>query len=203
MTARLERPDPYSLKPRARSARSKTRDLAVASHTGEHALALREALKCMLHERLDEAKDLLEPLVSEEALEAGDPLAIDSLAYLSSVYFGLGDIKTAIATSTRALDLGPSRFAANQKAGEMALRLGDSELAAARFLAALRASEPGTSDAKAAEGSLREARRRTARGIKHEARAPKLGSWASRLIPGRRRPSPAPGSVTAGLQLPE
>jgi predicted Zn-dependent protease len=202
MTAGLERPDPYNLKPKSRTGRSTTRVRRDAPPTDAQ-VALQEAVRAMLHERLGDARDLLVPLTSEDALESRDPLAIDALAYLSSVHFCLGDVKSAIATSTRALDLGPSRFAPNQKAGEMALRLGDSELAAARFLAALRASEPGTSDARAAEGSLREARRRAARGIRHEARAPRLAGWANRLIPGRRRPTPAPGSVTAGIQQPE
>jgi predicted Zn-dependent protease len=199
MTASLERPDPYSLKPRPRSARSTTRRRAVAPQTAGHQ-ALGAALKAMLHENLEEARGLLTPLVSDEALAAREPLAIDALAYLSSVQFGLGEVKTAIATSTTALDLGPSRFAPNQKAGEMAIRLGDPELAAARFLAALRASEPGTPEAKASEKCLREARRRTAKGIRHEARAPRLANWATRFIPGRKRPRPSPGSVTAGPQ---
>jgi tetratricopeptide (TPR) repeat protein len=160
---------------------------------------LRAGLRAMLYERPEEARDCLEAAASPERLSRHDPAAIDAMAFLSSVRFALADIEGATAAVELAMELGPDRFAPNQKAGEMALRLGDLERAAESFLAALRASEPGTQDAKAAETSLREARRRVARGIRHEARSPRGLTELARIL-SRRRPGLAHGSVTAGPQ---
>lgn len=161
---------------------------------------LRAGLRAMLYERFEEARQHLEAAAAPELLDAGDPTAIDALAYLSSVRWALADVAGAQDDSERALALAPERFATNQKAGEMALRLGDLDTAATYFLTALRASEPGTPDAKAAETSLREARSRVAKGIRHEARLPHMAGWMARLVPRRRKErQPAGGSVTAGL----
>jgi tetratricopeptide (TPR) repeat protein len=140
----------------------------------------------MLHEHPQEAQECLEAVATPAAIGAAEPLAVDALAYLSSVRWSLGDIEGARDASDRALELGPERFAPNQKAGEMALRLGDLERAADLFLAAVRASEPGTADSKAAEISLREARRRVSHSIRHEAKAPRMSGWLARMVAGRR-----------------
>jgi len=162
---------------------------------------LRTGVRAMLYEHMDEAKEHLEAAASPALLARHDPVAIDALAYLSSVRFGLADVEGGAAAAELALKLGPDRFAPNQKAGELAIRMGDPGRAAERFLAALRASEPGTQEAKAAEASLREARRRAAKSIRHEARAPRGLAGLGRLVP-RRRARLAHGSVTAGPQLP-
>jgi tetratricopeptide (TPR) repeat protein len=161
---------------------------------------LRAGVRAMLYEHPEEARDHLEAAASPELLNRHDPVAIDAMAYLSSVRFAMADVDGATTAARLAVALGPERFAPNQKSGEMALRLGDPEQAAERFLAALRASEPGSQNAKAAEASLREARRRAAAGIKHQARAPRLLAGLVRMLP-RRRPGLAHGSVTAGPQL--
>lgn len=190
-----ERPDPYG--PRRRSIPSKSPPIQANASARSQTDLLNAALKAMLYERPEEARECLEALASPEALEAREPLAVDGLAYLSSVRWSIGDVAGAMDASDRALELGPERFAPNQKAGEMALRLGDMEKAAELFLTALRASEPGTADAKAAEASLRETRRRVTRGIRHEAKAPRLTGWLSRFV-SRRRGDQSSGSVTAG-----
>jgi tetratricopeptide (TPR) repeat protein len=148
---------------------------------------LRDGLRAMVHERLEDARDYLRAIATEEALGSGDLIAIDSLAFLSSVTWSLGDPISAVGMAERALELAPERFATNQKAGEMSMRLGHLDKAEARFLAALRASEPGTSDARSAEACLREARKRTARGIAHGTRGIGLGGLLRRL----RRPRPS------------
>lgn len=190
MTARTERPDPYSLRPAGKHGRRRNRGQTpsptIRPSSSQEDL-LRAGLKAMTYERLDEARDHLEALATPELLEALDPLAIDALAYLSSVRWSLGHAEDAIDAAERALELGPTRFAANQKAGEMSVRLGNLDSAETRFLTALRACEPGTADAKAAELSLREVRRRTAKGIRHEAKGPRLTGWLSRLVPFQRR----------------
>ena len=202
MTARTERPDPYRLRPSGKASRRHSRGHIpkqdVPSFASQPDL-LRAGLKAMLHERLDEAKECLEALTTPEALEAREPLALDALAYLSSVRWSLGNATAAIDTAEHALELGPERFAANQKAGEMSLRLGNMELAETRFLTALRACEPGTGDAKAAEACLHETRRRIASGIRHEAKGPRLTGWLGRLIPARRQESQSAGPASPEL----
>jgi hypothetical protein len=185
MTTTLERPNPYRIKPKASSLRKSARRSASTQPAKvEPALeTFRQGLRAMTHERVEDAQSLLRAVATEEALTAGDPIAIDALAYLSSVVWKLGDPVTAIDLSDRALELGPDRFATNQKAGEMAVRLGLLDKAESRFLAALRASEPGTPEAKVAEKCLLEARKRTARGIKHGADGLKFGRLLSRLSP--------------------
>jgi tetratricopeptide (TPR) repeat protein len=161
---------------------------------------LRAGVRAMLYEHLEDARDQLEAAASPERLARHDEIAIDALAYLSSVRFAMADVEGGASAAELALKLGPDRFAPNQKAGEMAIRMGDPERAAERFLAALRASEPGTQDAKAAEASLRDARLRLSRSIRHEARAPRGLAGLGRLLP-RRRERLGHGSVTAGPQL--
>jgi tetratricopeptide (TPR) repeat protein len=160
-----------------RSAPDKARDRR------EH---FRAGLRAMNHELLEEARDHLAAAASPAGLEAADPTAIDALAYLSSVAFALGDVEFAGEAVERALAVGSRRFATNQKAGEFAMRMGDPERAATHFLAALRASEPGTAQARAAEVSLREARGRLAGGVKHGASLPTRGGLAARLAVWRR-----------------
>jgi tetratricopeptide (TPR) repeat protein len=193
MTTTLERPDPYSIKvrPAGRRAARRSPDPRLAT--------LREGLRFMTHERLEEARDALSALATEEALAERDGLAVDALAYLSSVTWSLGDPVAAIDMAERALELGPDRFAPNQKAAEASMRLGHVDRAEVRFLAALRASEPGTGDAKAAERCLREARKRSARGIRHGTRGIGLGRLLRlfRLHPTATRPAGDTAQPTA------
>lgn len=186
MTASIDRPDPYG--PRRISVPTSTRSVPVAGPSQSRTELFNAGVKAMAHERPAAALECLDQLATSDSLEARDPLAIDALAYLSSVRWSLGDIESAQEASVQALELAPDRFAPNQKAGEMALRLGDSERAADLFLAAVRATEPGTADAKAAELSLREARRRVTRGIRHEAKGPGMTGWLHRLVAARRHP---------------
>jgi tetratricopeptide (TPR) repeat protein len=185
-TAR-ERPDPYAIRPRSK-LKSRAR-VDSARLPAPEELVLKAGLRAMSHEQLEEARGYLESLATAEALAARQPYAVDALAYLSSVRWGLGHAEDAIDDAARALELAPERFAPNQKAGEMALRLGNLDNAEARFLAALRASEPGTQNAKAAESCLRESRRRSRGGIRHEVRTPRLGALMARLSPARWRSS--------------
>jgi tetratricopeptide (TPR) repeat protein len=186
LTAR-ERPDPYAIHPRSK-LKSRARVHSERLPAPEE-LVLKAGLRAMTHEQLEEARGHLESLATPESLAAREPWALDALAYLSSVRWGLGHAEDAIDDAARALELAPERFAANQKAGEMALRLGNLDIAEARFLAALRASEPGTPNAKAAESCLRESRRRSRGGIRHEVRTPRLGGLMARLSPARWRSS--------------
>jgi hypothetical protein len=191
MTTTLERPDPYDIKVKRAARRpAKTRRA-----DDPRLQTLRDGLRSMTHERIEDARDALASLATEEPLAAGDPIAVDALAFLSSVTWTLGDPVTAIDMAERALELGPSRFATNQKAGEMSMRLGHIDRAEVRFLAALRASEPGTGDSRAAERCLREARKRTARGIKHETRG--IGLDRMLRLFRRRRTAPEPAGDTA------
>jgi tetratricopeptide (TPR) repeat protein len=192
MATTKERPDPYGPRRKAIATPAVTVDLTTATP----AELLTAGLRAMTHEHPEDARSYLAAVATPEALASGEPLAIDALAYLSSVRWSLADVDGAMEAADEALELGPERFAPNQKAGEMALRLGDLERAADLFLAAVRATEPGTADSKAAEISLREARRRVGNGIRHEARTPRLTGWLSRVVPRRRR-NQTPGSVTA------
>ncbi len=199
MTIAKERPDPYGPKRRAIvSAQTDAAPQEAGTRGGE---LLKSALRAMLYERPEEARATLEALATPEALAARDPFAVDALAYLSSVRWVLGDANGSMDAADQALELAPDRFAPNQKAGEMSLRLGNVDTAEGRFLAALRASQPGTADARAAESCLREARRRQSRGIRHEARAPRLGGWFSRLRPARRERTAAGPAAAEAAQL--
>ena len=189
MTTTLDRPDPYSIKPRA-SGRRATK--AGPSRPADPRLeTMGEGLRAMTHERTDDAKRLLSSIATEEALAAGDPIAIDALAYLSSVVWTQKDPVTAIEMVERSLELGPVRFAPNQKGGEIAWRLGLLDKAEARFLAALRASDPGTGDAKAAERCLREVRKRQVRGIRHGTRGIGLDRLLRMVRPRKSIAKPA------------
>ena len=170
-TTPLDRPDPYSLKPKS-PRRGRAASPADSKPAGDHAAesrleTLRAGMRAMTHELPETARERLASLATDDALEARDPIAIDALAYLSSVVWTLKDPVAAIDMVDRALELGPERFAPNQKGGEISWRLGLLEKAESQFLAALRASDPGTADAKAAERCLREVRKREARGIRH------------------------------------
>ncbi len=151
---------------------------------------LRSGLRAMAHEHLEEARVYLSAAAAPTALGDTDPVAVDALAYLSSVAYNLGDFQAAAEAVELAVSLGPDRFAPNQKAGELALRLGDMDRAVDLFLSALRATDPGTSDAKAAEASLRECRRRLSKGIKHGTTLPSGRGLLRHLTPWQRREQP-------------
>ena len=200
MTAPLAKPDPYRLKPSKPGASRRSVSIQPQSDGQRLRELVRLGFRAMTHERLEDARTNLEAAASSEYLAAGNALAIDALAYLSSVRWELGDIDGALDASERALTLAPMRFAPNQKAGEIAIRLGNPAQASERFLVALRASEPGTADAKVAEACLRDARKRLSRGIRHGASFPtRPGGLLSRLT-GARRNRTARTSVTAGAQ---
>ncbi len=194
MTTTTRRPDRHPARPQSVAARRVA--AAPGGVRGARDLYL-AGLRSMVHERPEEARDFLEAVATPEMLACADPIAVDALACLSSVRWALADVEGARDDADRALALGPDRFAPNQKAGEMALRLGDSQQAATLFLAALRASEPGTPEAKAAEASLREARRRVGHGIRHEARLPRMTGWLGRLPSVLRRQPGGDGSAEA------
>jgi hypothetical protein len=194
MASSREKPDPYGPR-KTIVAASTPKPVEIGSRS--QAELFNDGLRAMLHEHPEEAREYLEAVATAEALAARDGLAVDAMAFLSSVRWSLGDVDGAMEASDRALELAPTRFAPNQKAGEMAIRLGDLDRAADLFLAALRACEPGTPDAKAAEISLLETRRRVGRGIRHGASAPRLGGWISRIVPSRRGRR-ASSSVAAG-----
>lgn len=107
------------------------------------------------------------------AVVAGEPDNADAWAYLSGAHLALAEVEPARHASERALELDPDGFAPRLKAGELALRLGDLRLAEAQFLAALRAVEPGTSEAAAARRLLALVRTRLERSIRHGAQLPR------------------------------
>ena len=105
---------------------------------------------------------------------AAEPSSADAHAYLSAALLALGRPEAARAASARALELGPAAFGPHQKAGELALRLGDPMAAATHFLAAVRASEPGSPDETAARVALGTARRQVRTAVDHRASLPRL-----------------------------
>jgi tetratricopeptide (TPR) repeat protein len=108
------------------------------------------------------------------AIVAAEPGHADAWAYLSGAHLALADVDGAQAASGRALALAPDAFAPQMKAGELSFRLGDLQMAEARFLAALRATEPGTPEAAAAKKALVVVRTRLRGSISHGARFPSL-----------------------------
>jgi tetratricopeptide (TPR) repeat protein len=118
-------------------------------------------------------------------------------AYLGCALLGAGDVAAGMEHTAIALRLDPEGFAANLKAGELDLRLGDPLAAEARFLAALRASSPGR-DRDAARLLLSEARRRARAGIPHHATLPSwrpLGRRRRKDRTGRPMPGEAGGAT--------
>jgi len=144
--------------------------------------AFHDGLRALVHERIDVAVERL--------TVAGDGAPQDATiqAFLASALFAAALPDASAAAIGRALELGPADYWPNLKAAELRLRLGDPTAAVDHFLAALRAAEPGTPDATAAQVGLVRARREVARAISHRAVIPRF----SRFV-GRRRPTTAVG----------
>jgi tetratricopeptide (TPR) repeat protein len=140
--------------------------------------AFHEGLRALAHERVD--------LAVERLSQAADGAPNDATiqAFLATALFAAARPDASSAAIGRALELAPSAYWPNLKAGELQFRLGDAVTAADHFLAALRAVEPGSADATAAQLALVRARREAARSISHRAVLPRV-SW----LAGRRRSS--------------
>ena len=138
--------------------------------------AFGEGLRALAHERVDLAVERL------GAAAAGAPDDANVQAFLASALFAAARPDDAATAIDRALALAPTAYWPNLKAGELRLRLGDATAAADHFLAAVRAVEPGSADATAAQLALVRARRELARAISHRAVLPRL-----RWLPGRQR----------------
>jgi tetratricopeptide (TPR) repeat protein len=142
--------------------------------------AFQAGLRALAHERIDVAVEQL----SLAAAGATDDATIQ--AFFASALFAAARPDESAAAIARALELGPSGYWPNLKAGELRLRLGDSVAAADHFLVSLRAAEPGTADATAAQLALVRARRDAAGSISHRAVLPHI-----RWLPGWRRQAAA------------
>ncbi len=138
--------------------------------------AFQEGLRALAHERVELALEQL----SRAAEGAPDDATIH--AFLATALFAAARPDDSAAAIDRALELAPSAYWPNLKAGELRQRLGDATSAAEHFLVALRAVEPGSADATAAQLALVRARRETARAISHRAVLPRF-QW----LAGRRR----------------
>jgi tetratricopeptide (TPR) repeat protein len=138
--------------------------------------ALVAGLIALSREELDVAREHLARAISE-APDLGD-----AHAYLGCALLASGEMRHGMDEIAVALRLSPDGFAANVKAGELALRVGDPCAAESHFLKALRASPPGTRDAEAARALLSEARRRSRASITHQAflPSPRLPRWIGR-----------------------
>jgi tetratricopeptide (TPR) repeat protein len=126
------------------------------------------ALRLLAREEYPEGREALRRLVEQSPRDAV------AWAYLSGAELALADVEAARRASDRALALDPDGFAPHLKAGELAFRLGDLRLAETRFLAALRAVEPGTPEAAAARRALVAVRSRLRGSIAHGARLPRM-----------------------------
>jgi tetratricopeptide (TPR) repeat protein len=135
--------------------------------TDEHP-SMRIALRALAHEEFRVGRGLLLHIVEEA------PTWADAWALLSGAHLAVAEVEQATIASERALALAPDRFLPRLKAGELAFRLGDVERATVEFLAALRAADPGTTDAAAAKQALAIARAAGRAGIAHRARLPGL-----------------------------
>jgi tetratricopeptide (TPR) repeat protein len=138
--------------------------------------AFQEGLRALAHERVELAVEQL----SLAAEGAPDDATIQ--AFLASALFAAARPDESATAIERALELAPSAYWPNLKAGELRLRLGDATSAAECFLVAVRAAEPGSADATAAQLALVRARRESARAISHRAILPRF-----RWLAGRRR----------------
>jgi tetratricopeptide (TPR) repeat protein len=123
-------------------------------------------LRHLSHERVDEA------IAALEAAVATCPADADAHAFLAAALFADARADAAGAAIARALQLGPSDFWPNLKAGELRFRLGDAAEAEEHFLVALRSVEPGTAEAKAAGELLVRARTSMAKSVEHRAVLP-------------------------------
>ena len=145
--------------------------------------AFREGMRALAHEHAGLAVEQL----SLAADGAPDDATVH--AFLATALFAAARPDDAVRAIDRALALAPAAYWPNLKAGELRLRLGDATAGADHFLTALRAVEPGSADATAAQLALVRARREVARAISHRAVLPRF-----RWLPGRRRPV-APGGA--------
>jgi tetratricopeptide (TPR) repeat protein len=144
---------------------------------------LRAGLLALRREELDLATAEL------SAATAADPGCADAHAYLGAALIAMGRADLAMASSKRALELGPDAFGPRMKAGELAIRLGDPVSGSDHFLAAMRAAAPGSADEYAAKAALAASRRQVRVSINHRASLPRLpAGLGSRLaIRGRIR----------------
>ncbi|MGZ8438164.1 MAG: hypothetical protein ACXWXR_06445 [Candidatus Limnocylindrales bacterium] len=140
--------------------------------------AFHEGLRALAHEHVDLAVEQL----SLAADAAPDDATVH--AFLATALFAAARPDASSAAINRALEIAPAAYWPNLKAGELRLRLGDASAAADHFLAALRAVEPGSADATAAQLALVRARREVARSVSHRAVLPRF-----RWLAGRRRPA--------------
>jgi tetratricopeptide (TPR) repeat protein len=138
--------------------------------------AFHEGLRALAHERIEVAVEQL----SLAAADAPNDAMVH--AFLASALFAAARPDESSTAIDRALELGPGDYWPNLKAGELRLRLGDPGAAAEQFLVALRAAEPGTADATAAQLALVRARREVAGSISHRAVLPRV-----RWLAGLRR----------------
>ncbi len=145
------------------------------SHLGDALLLLRR-------EHFPEALETLDTALS------ADPDNADIHAYRSAALLALGRPLDAQVEAGLAMSLDPAGFAANQKGGELSLRMGLLDTAADQFLAAVRAARPGSADEVAAAYSLALVRKRQRSAISHHAVLPGLpGVWrSSRRAMGNR-----------------
>jgi tetratricopeptide (TPR) repeat protein len=144
--------------------------------------AFQEGLRALAHEHVELAVERL-GLAAD-----GAPDDATVHAFLATALFAAARPDAAEAAIDRALALAPAAYWPNLKAGELRLRLGDASAAADHFLAALRAVEPGSADATAAQLALVRARREVAQAISHRAVLPRF-----RWLAERRRPAVSRG----------
>jgi tetratricopeptide (TPR) repeat protein len=144
---------------------------------------LRDALLLLRRELFPEALDAL------DAALVADPDSAELHAYRSATLLALGRPVDAQVAAGLALSLDPDGFAANQKGGELSLRMGDLDTAANQFLSAVRAARPGSADEKAAAVSLAAVRARQHASISHHAVFPGLPAvrWPNRALRNRWR----------------
>ena len=141
---------------------------------------IHDAIRALGHEEFAIGRDRLIAIVDQ------NPGWADAWALLSGAHLALAEVELASAASERAIALAPDAFLPRMKAGELALRLGQIEVAESQFLAAIRATEIDTADAVAARRGLAVARRASRLGIAHRAALPRL-AWPVRRAAGVSR----------------
>ena len=130
--------------------------------------AFAAGLDALRHEDFDRAVERLERAEALGKAEGNVP------AYLSGAYLAMGRPIDAQAAVDRALALDPDGFAPRLKAAELAFRLGDLSRAESEFVAALRATEPGSPEMAAARRWLVITRERRRRSVDRRALLPRL-----------------------------